>query len=170
MTLSFITVAFFSLLGLAAWRDVRTRRIPNVLTVSGVMIALALRSFVGSAAVIDGLQGIGVALLLVIPLMALGGFGGGDAKLLLAVGAFMGPQSFLIALSLTALIGCVMALWEAWRSGRLYELTANTASLGLHLVTFGRRGRRRTLATEQATALPYGVAIAMGSALGWVIQ
>jgi prepilin peptidase CpaA len=66
--------------------------------------------------VLGGLLGGGIALLLLLPLFAMGGIGGGDAKLLVMVGAFLGVKPFLAALLATAVFGGAMALFA--RSGR----------------------------------------------------
>ncbi len=156
-------VLFPALLALAAWCDARTRRIPNVLTVSGLALALALLSLAGSAAVLSGLLGAGTAFLVGLLLLATGGVGGGDAKLLIMVGAFLGPQGFLLALLLTALIGGLLAAGWALRYGLLMQALQQSGSLALYWVTLGRSGTRRTLATAGAEAIPYGVAIAAGA-------
>ena len=51
---------------------------------------------------------LGIALLILFHL--LGGMGGGDVKLMGAVGAFLGPKGVLIAFLATALIGGIYAL------------------------------------------------------------
>ena len=164
------TAALVTLLVLSAALDLRTRRIPNVLTVSGFMIALALRSAVGGGAVLDGLQGAGIALLVVLPFFALGALGGGDLKLLVAVGAFMGPRQFLYALLATALVGVVLAVGESIRRGALGSLVINTYSLGTHILTGGRSGHRSTVASPGAVTVPYGLAIALGSLSVWFLS
>jgi prepilin peptidase CpaA len=156
-------VLFVALLALAAWSDVRTRRIPNVLTVSGFAIALALHSFVGGAAVWSGLMGASIALVIGLLLLATGGMGGGDAKLLIMVGAFLGPQGFLMALLLTTLAGGALALAWSHRFGMLTETIRHSGSLALHWATLGRSGSRRTLATPGVLDIPFGVAIAAGA-------
>jgi prepilin peptidase CpaA len=153
----------------AAWSDLRTRRIPNVLTVSGLALALVLRSFAGTSAVNEGLLGAGLALLVVLPLLALGGFGGGDAKLLIMVGAFTGPRDFVVAFALSALVGGALSLRVALQMGILMPLLANTGQLALNLATLGRKGRRQTLDTPGAVGVPYGVAIAAGTLIAWFL-
>ena len=157
-------------LSLASWHDVRTRRIPNWLTASSFLVALAMRSFLGFDAVLDGLQGAGLALLLMLPLFALGAFGGGDVKLLVAVGAFMGPRDLLVALAATAVAGAVLAVAESARRGILLPLLLNTGRLAKYYLTLGRSGTRPELTTQGAVTIPYGVAIALGSSAVWFLR
>ena len=163
------TVVFVGLLITAAWSDLRTRRIPNVLTVSGLGVAIALRSFGGGDAVLDGVLGAALALLVALAMLALGGFGGGDAKLLIAVGAFTGPKLFGVAFALTAMAGAGLALLEAGFRGDLRSLFRSTGSLALNFATLGKKGRRQTLGDARAVRIPYGVAIAVGSLAGWFL-
>jgi prepilin peptidase CpaA len=158
-----LTAAFVGALGLAAVTDLRTRRIPNLLTVSALAVALVLRAALGGGALLDGLAGVGIAMLVMLPLFALRGVGGGDAKLMMVVGAFLGPKGFLVALLATALVGGAMSVIAAARAGVLLPVLYNTGDLAKNLVTLGRRGERVTLASPGALSVPYGVAIALGS-------
>lgn len=164
------TIALFTLLVVAAVYDLRTRRIPNVVTVSGLMIALVLRSTVGVGAVVDGLQSAGIALLLVLPLFILGALGGGDLKLLVAVGAFMDPFQFFLALLATAIVGGVLAVGESIRKGAMGSLLFNTAGLASHIMSGGRAGHRSTITAPGAVTVPYGLAIAVGSLTVWFLR
>ena len=164
------TAALIALVGLAAATDLRTRRIPNALTVSGLMIALVLRSTVGPSAVVDGLQSAGIALLIMVPLFMLGALGGGDLKLLVAVGAFMDPVQFILALLATAIVGGVLAVGESVRKGAVGSLLFNTAGLASHVISRGRMGHRSTINAPGAVTVPYGLAIAVGSLTVWFFR
>ena len=94
------TVALVALLVLACWFDVRERRIPNALTLAGAAAALLLRSGWGWGSVLEGAAGAGLAVVVGLVPFALGYLGGGDVKLLGAVGASMGTDRLLGALLL----------------------------------------------------------------------
>ena len=76
----------------AGWLDWRTRKIPNWLTVSGFVAGLGIHTIVGGwHGALASLQGAGLALLVLLPLVLLRGLGAGDWKLMGAVGALLGP-------------------------------------------------------------------------------
>jgi prepilin peptidase CpaA len=170
LPLELMTMAFFALMAGAAWFDVRTRRIPNMLTLTGMAVAVALRLVSGPGAGIDGVTGVILAFVLCLPFFVLGVLGGGDAKLLMAVGAFMGPRDLLVAMLLIALLGGILGAIDAMRKGVLIPVLHNCGDILKHWATLGRRGANRSLATGGALAIPYGVAIASGSLLWWVLR
>lgn len=168
VTATIAAVAFVTTVVLAATFDVRQRRIPKPITVGGFALALLLRGFSGWPALADGLLAAGVGFAVALPLVALRALGGGDAKLLVAVGAFLGPDAFPAALLYTALAGGVLALYTAARSGLLPVVLASCGTLVVSLVTLGRRGRRPRLLAPGVRTVPYGLAIAFGSLVAWI--
>ena len=160
------SAALTTLLGLSVWFDVRYRRIPNLLTVAGLGAAIVLRALLGFSGVVEGVEGAVVGLALALVPFALGMLGGGDVKLLAAVGGFMGPSRLIGAFLAIALVGGVLALLEALRRRAAREVMSRSFAVVKNLALFGRAGYRPTLESEGAMTVPYGVAIAAGS-LGW---
>jgi len=154
-------------LALSTWFDVGEHRIPNWLTVGGLLGALVLRGIIAPQALWVGLLGAGLGFGLGILLFAAGAMGAGDGKLLVTVGAFLGLQIFLRALPLIGAFGGLLALAVSLRNGTLIPTFIRFRELLFHLVSFGRVGSRRTLATPGAVTVPYGVAVAAGAATAY---
>ena len=106
--------------------DLGYRRIPNALTFGSA--AGAFGYFLAG----EGLRGLGwsiggwaVGLLMFLPFFALRGIGGGDVKLLAALGAWLGPGSAVWLALFAALAGGPLALVVALSKGYLGRAFAN---------------------------------------------
>jgi prepilin peptidase CpaA len=155
----------------AAWTDLRSRRVPNALTVSGFLLALALRVPLGTSAVLDGLLAAAIAFGLALPVFALGGLGGGDVKLLAAVGAFLGVERLWGALFVAVLVGGALAIISVLRRGKAPETLANLYILIKGLARkesyTGWKGEEGdaplTIRSAGVVTRPFAVAIAAGA-------
>ena len=151
--------ACFALAGAAF--DLRWRRIPNGLTGTALLVALALNTLLGG---LQGFLGSLVACLLAGGLFALmffmGGMGGGDVKLVAAIAAFAGLCLLPELLLATALAGGVFAVAVAFARGVLGDTLRNL---------FGGMWPRRKVHDDSRPPvrlyLPYGVPIAVGALL-----
>lgn len=163
-------VVLVGLLCAAAWLDIRSHRVPNRLTLAGLVAALALRAPLGVDAILTGVEGCAIALAVAVVFFALGAVGGGDAKLLAMVGAFLGLGPLPGALAYIVLLGALMALVVMARRGLLLLLFMNTMDLfrSKHLVA--RSGDVRTLEAPGAQTIPYAVPIAAGTLMWWFGQ
>jgi prepilin peptidase CpaA len=145
--------------------DLRSQRIPNVLTYPTIVVALlyylslnGLDGFISSAL---GLM-TGTCLLIVPYLM--GGMGAGDAKLMGAVGAIVGVKGVIISFLLTAMIGGIYALlliitkryhFKGFLSNQLHKFIA--------FILTGKISPDDTAVLHTRPRLCYGLAIALGS-------
>jgi prepilin peptidase CpaA len=160
---------FLTVLMLASWSDVRSRRIPNWITVVGMLAGLGFHAARGVGPLGVGALGLAAAFVVALPFFLAGALGGGDAKLLMVVGAFFGPVDFLLAALVIAVVGGALALGEAARQGALGPVLASCGHLILRWV--GSAGRHAGgLVLKQRLAVPYGVAISAGSVFWWLIR
>lgn len=161
-------LALLIMLGLGVYSDLRERRIPNRVTASGLLAGLAIGTLLEGGVPVEALGGAGLAFLLAFPIHALGGFGAGDAKLLTATGAFVGPSGVLSVFVYGALAGGLLALLNAVKRGAILGLLVNFKNLFVYWVTRAKAGHRMDLNDPGASTLPYGVAIAAGAVLAWL--
>ena len=106
----------------AAVGDVRTAKIPNALTypaiVAGLVVGLLPEAQPALAARLAGLL---TAFLPALALFLLGSVGGGDVKLLAAMGAIVGYPLVLDVLFYTVLVGATLSLCMIVWKGRVRE-------------------------------------------------
>jgi prepilin peptidase CpaA len=150
----------------AGW-DATTHRIPNTITVTGFAVALLLRAPLGLDVLLQGLTGAGIALLPAVVFYALGAIGGGDVKLLAALGAFLGSPHIVGALAVAAVLGAAFALGSMIRRGLLGLLLFNTLDLVKSLASLGQAGQRNKLDSAVVLTIPYGIPIALGALIWW---
>src|SRR5664279_4158387 len=152
----------------AAVFDVLYRRIPNWLTVSGVVLGIAMNTVLGSpdAGLIFSLIGLVVAFGVYAALYALHAMGAGDVKLMAAVGALVGWERWFGIFLITAIIGGIMATLLVVARGRVKKTMFNVS----FILSEMKSGRPAYLANEEldvknkkALGLPHGAVIAVST-------
>jgi prepilin peptidase CpaA len=150
-----LSLVLLLVIALAVRQDLRERRISNVLTLTGVMAALAIQAMaLGTTGFLNALAGAGVGMVCFLPLYLCKGMGAGDVKLMGAAGAFFGPANALIAALLSLACGAVLGLVVlVWRATELKGAAVATPAAHAPVMTQLRTQR-----------FPYAAAIAMGVA------
>jgi len=153
----------------AAVYDVRYRRIPNWLTVAGVLVGLALNAFLDqgrSGLLVSSLLGLAIALVVYFVLYALRAMGAGDVKLMAAVGAIVGWPDWFGIFIITAILGGIMALILVAARGRVKKTFWNVGFI-LNEMKGGRpaymRREELDVKSPKALGLPHGAVIAVGT-------
>ncbi len=156
---------------IAAATDLRRRRIYNWLTLPLLASGLAWATFTaGFAGLTDGLAACVALALPYVILFVFAQGGAGDAKLMGAIGAWLGLINGAAALAAVAVAGIVLAIGTAIANRRGSEVMANVSGLTVNLavaaVTRGQFGVafRNGPAPQGMLTMPYGVAIFVGTA------
>jgi prepilin peptidase CpaA len=141
--------------------DIRTRRIPNVLTAGGAAAGLAMAvAGINGETMATSLVGLALGVLFMLPGHVFGATGAGDVKLFGAFGALLGPERVFAAFLLTAISGGVLALAVAARRGCLARMVRRTAGL-----VRSPADASREVVRDTGNRFPYGPAIAVGCLL-----
>ena len=154
---------------IAAVTDLRSRRIPNVLTGPMFLAGLAYGFWGG------GFSGLGdsalAGLVLALPyvvLFVIAGGGAADAKLMAAVGAWVGFHEGVVVLMCVCISGAIIGLGYAFIKGQARGVIANLILMVLSLLTLvvGRRSVKDVASTfpdaKTMLSIPYGLAILTG--------
>src|SRR5438094_10001178 len=130
--------------------DVRTRRIPNAISGSAMLLGITLNTaFLGTAGLLDSLAGLGITVGVLLWPFAMGGIGGGDVKMMGAIGALLGPRLSLMGLAAGVILGGAAMIWHLARQGRLREKVKATATMCQAAARSRSLGPRRVSPAEQ---------------------
>ncbi len=157
------------LLIFAAVCDIRFHRIPNKLVLGGLLFGATYNSvfpFYPNDGFLFPLAGVGVALLVFLPLYLLHTMGAGDVKLMAMAGAFLGPADIFGAMLASMIAGGIFALCYVLAKSTATRMKLNLISLfqqGLLSALTGTAPNLRIETSSSAGKLPYGVAISVGT-------
>jgi len=163
-----VEIVLLVILFAAAAFDVVYRRIPNWLTVTGLVLGLAMNSLIGppEAGILFALKGFGLAFAVYVALYAVRAMGAGDAKLMAAAGAILGWERWAGLFFVTALVGGVMAILLVVARGRLKTTLFNVG----FILTELKSGRPAYMKREEldvrnpkSVGLPHGAVIAVSA-------
>jgi prepilin peptidase CpaA len=151
--------------------DLRTRKIPNWLSVPGIVVGIGVNTMVGGwPGCKASLLGTGLALGLLLPLVLLRALGAGDWKLMGAVGALMGWRMMLVVLLFSIFAAGLMAVIATMRTKRVVATLKNMCVLVQGFVTFGLRPNPEiSLDNPALIKLPFGVSVAAATIACYLI-
>ena len=151
---------------IAGWTDWRSRRIPNWLTMPGLLVGVSVNVLTsGWAGLKTSLLGAGLGLLVLLPFVFLRSLGAGDWKLAGALGAFVGPGLLADLLMGSVFVAGVMALGLVIYKRRFKQTLGNIGRLLGSMVTFRMPAPEVSLDNPQSLKVPYGVALALTTVL-----
>lgn len=156
----------------AALCDVGVRKIPNLLTgsvfVAGTLWAMGVGNLGG---LMDGLSGCLILALPYVLLFVFAGGGAGDAKLMGALGMWLGVRNGVAVLVSVTLAGAFLAVLFALAKNRFQIMLRNLAQITQTMFFFAsgklRFSDARTTLPEAKSmqAMPYGIAVFVGVCL-----
>lgn len=158
-------IIVLAVVGVAAATDLATRRVPNLLTFGGAVLALVFHSATnGTAGLMHGVTGWFVGVSLFLPFFVLRGLGAGDVKLLGAVGAWLGPIGALHSGFLSVVAGGVLAVVIGLKHRYLRQAFTNLLGMfALWHATGLRNVPGVTIQDSKGPRLAYTTAIAAGT-------
>ena len=144
--------------------DLRTRLLPDWLTIGGMVVGIILAGALGGwDGLLVGVGGMACGLAVFWLMWSLGMIGAGDVLLMGACGALLGWPLVVWGLIHSALMGAVVGLGYSVARGHFFRVFVNLWTVVAS--TFNAKRKRVSLAELPTDELPYGVAIALGC--GW---
>jgi prepilin peptidase CpaA len=161
-------IVLLALVLCAAIYDARYRRIPNWLTGSGVLVGIALNTFLypGLSGLWFSLRGLGLGFGLYLLMHLLRAMGAGDVKMMAAVGSIVGAGNWFLIFLITAMLGGILALIVSIVKGRLRKTLFNVGfivSEMQHLRPAYLKNEELDVRSDKGVRMPHGVVIAMGT-------
>ena len=146
--------------------DLKTRRIPNYLTLGGALGGLGFQWWYHSLpGLLDALAGLGLGLILLGPYL-LGGMGAGDVKASAALGAWLGLRravALFVYMGMSG--GLIILVVMLWQGRLLAEIREGWNFLLNWLLCRPFDPKPPPPASRQRIILPYGAAMALGMAV-----
>jgi prepilin peptidase CpaA len=151
---------------IAAFTDLRSRRIPNWLTLPALPVGLLAQTIYGDG-IWQGLLGALGGFAALFALFAVGAGGAGDVKLFTVVGSFVGIRNLVTVFVLVAVIGGIAAVVVSLRAGALTRVLKNSFSImaSFGLGRWSELKERSDMHQPGALRLAYGAVIALGALL-----
>lgn len=155
--------ALLLVLVVSVYTELKDNRIPNWVTLPAVGVGLLAGYAPGGITLAASVQGFLIGFLFLFVFYMFGGMGGGDVKLMGALGALMGYPAILTTVVYTAVLGGFMAFAVLiWNRNFWHGLWQSVAMLL-------RRKKPESETTEEAEdkmgTVPYGIAIVLGALL-----
>lgn len=152
---------------IACITDVRSRKIPNILTFGAAACGLTFHLAVaGLPGLLTAGGGWATGVALFLPFFLLRGMGAGDVKLLAALGAWLGPMQTIWLALFASIAGGLMALIVALSAGYFRSMFRNIGSMLLYWYVAGPRPvPDQTLDRSASPRLAYAIPIFVGTVI-----
>ena len=160
-----IIAATLGFVALCMASDVRARRIPNLISGVGMLAGILLNTaYFGTEGLIASLAGVLVTVALLLAPFAMGGLGGGDVKMMGAIGALLGLRVTLAGLLVGVALGGVIMAIHLVRLGRLRQTLVTVGTMVSASISLcSLEPLRVSAAHPDAITLPYSVPLGIGT-------
>jgi prepilin peptidase CpaA len=145
--------------------DVRTRRIPNLLCAIGMAAGVLINGiYFGPHGLLASGGGFLVMVALLVFPFAMGGIGGGDVKMMGAIGALLGPHAGFMTLLVGLAFGGAIMVVHLARRRRLGQTLLTVGTMASASIVGGSLDPLRVSAAQPgAITLPYSVPLGLGT-------
>jgi prepilin peptidase CpaA len=153
----------------AATGDARWRKIPRAFTTAGLVAGLGYHIYRGfshgvwtdfASSAVACIMGFAIGL----TFFQLGAIGGGDVKLITALGAMLGLKQWLFAMEVAILAAAAIALVQALRRGLLRQTFVNIIATFRWVLARGAQAHPViNVGNSAMLRAPFGVAAAVGT-------
>ncbi|SEG01737.1 A24 family peptidase [Billgrantia desiderata] len=159
-------------LSAAIW-DLAARRIPNPLILAGAAVGFLLHGWAaGAGGVLAAIYGLVVGLAILLPGYLMGFTGAGDAKLMAAIGTFLGPLGVLQAALISIVVGGLIAMGFALSALIDRQSLSPWGRYSLMMRTLVVTGRPLYIPPAEGEVMgkkfPFAVSIALGTT-AWIV-
>jgi prepilin peptidase CpaA len=152
-----------------AFGDLRWKKIPRTFTVAALAAGLLFHLIYGgfASAVFAAILGLAIGLVF----FRIGAIGGGDVKLMAALGGLLGLQAWLLAMEAAVIVAALIAIAQALRQGCVRETLSNLGELVRWLAHKGATAHPAIHVGNAAMLrAPFGVAAAVGTLVAVIKQ
>ena len=161
-------LAAFVVVSLAVYTDLRWRKISNKLTIPAIAAGIVLNTICLSwYGLLSSLAGFAIGIAVFIIPFALRGMGGGDVKLMGALGALLGGYAIFSIALYTAVCGGLLAVVVALYNHELGSSLRKVIQLLRRIVPINDQSKK--VDTTKSLRIPYGLAIGAGTVLFFII-
>ncbi len=160
--IAMLVICFFGL-ALAIYYDLRFHKIPNKLCLLLASIGICSQVyFNGFQGLSDGVMGFILAFILLFPLFAIKALGGGDVKLMMAIGFLLGPSLLMWNLAYAIVLGGLTTLLLCFKETGVVGIKKTIVRY--YQCFYLRKYFKPSQGEAAALRVPYAPALA----LGWI--
>lgn len=160
----FFWINLLLILKIALYKDLRYMKIPNWLTFYGMIsgIVLNINPSTSFITLLDSILGLVSAFIIFYLLYLLAGIGAGDAKLMMAIGAYLGPifisRVTLVIAILTIIVSTIILIRKKIFLKTLKDNMQYLIYIVLKILSFGNIEKEKPV-VEAKTKIPYAAII-----------